>query len=112
MQARDWPSAQWAREDCREEQLCVKPEGGKGASPADMWEKSLPGCGNSKGKLHEVGVGLVCGKKNREREGKWEEMRSERGEGAKSHRALCAVVTFGFTLNAIRRQMRNFHQVF
>lgn len=78
MQARDWPSAQWAREDCREEQLCVKPEGGKGASPADMWEKSLPGCGNSKGKLHEVGVGLVCGKKNREREGKWEEMRSER----------------------------------
>ena len=82
MQARDWPSAQWAREDCREEQLCVKPEGGKGASPADMWEKSLPGCGNSKGKLHEVGVGLVCGKKNREREGKWEEIVGEAERGS------------------------------
>ena len=49
MQARDWPSGQWARENCREEQLCVRPEGGEGASPADTWEKSLPGCGNSKG---------------------------------------------------------------
>ena len=39
-------------------------------------------------------------------------MRSERGEGAKSHRALRAVVEFEFTLNAVRRQMRNFHQVF
>ena len=37
-------------------------------------------------------------------------MRSEKGEGAKSHWALFAVVEFGFTLNTIRRQMRNFHQ--
>ena len=58
--------------------LCVKPEGGEGTGPADIWEKSLPGWGNSKRKIHEVGVGQVCGKKNREREGKWEEMRSER----------------------------------
>lgn len=29
------------------------------------------------GQLHEVGVGLVCGKENRDREGKWEETRSE-----------------------------------
>ena len=37
-------------------------------------------------------------------------MRSERGEVAKSHRALFAVVEFRFTLNVIRRQMKNFHQ--
>ena len=36
-------------------------------------------------------------------------MRSERGEVAKSHRALFAVVEFRFTLNVIR-QMKNFHQ--
>ena len=37
-------------------------------------------------------------------------MRSERGEVAKSHRALFSVVEFRFTLNVIRRQMKNFHQ--
>lgn len=76
MQARDWPSGQWAREGCREEQLCVKPEEGEGGALQIRGRRACQAA-EQQGQLHEVGVGLVCGKENRDREGKWEETRSE-----------------------------------